>query len=181
MKLILVRHGETPENRRRILQGQTHGRLTAEGVSQANQLADSLAGTPIAACFTSDLRRAVDTARIIATKHCGLTVVEDTRLRERHLGQLQGQPMPDNWNGTEPYEGAEPMAELYKRVNSFLSYLRLHHAGETVLIVSHGITLKVLISVCLGYDERQFEQMDVLKNGSAKILEVSGEAVNVAG
>jgi len=62
MKLILVRHGETIENRRHILQGQTHGKLTPEGISQANRLADYLTTSfHIDVCFTSDLQRAVDT------------------------------------------------------------------------------------------------------------------------
>jgi broad specificity phosphatase PhoE len=171
MKLILVRHGETMENRLHILQGQMPGRLTAKGISQINKLAGFLAAFHIDVCFTSDLRRAVDTAHIIATKHPKIKVVEDARLRERYLGKLQGQTIPAGWNGTDPYENTEPMQALYERVNSFLFYLQQNHATDTILIISHGITLKVLLSICLGYDELQFKELDDLENGSACMLE----------
>ncbi|MDR2467316.1 MAG: histidine phosphatase family protein [Prevotellaceae bacterium] len=164
MKLILARHGETIENRLHILQGQTPGLLTAKGVSQTNKLADLLLDFNIALCFTSDLRRAVDTANIIAAKHPRMTVIEDVRLRERYLGDLQGKAIPDNWNGTNHHEGAESMPELFARVKDFADYLQANHSDETVLIISHGITLKALMSAL---DESEREEFG---NGSYSVV-----------
>ena len=109
MKLILVRHGETLENQLHILQGQTHGKLI---------------------CFTTDLQRAVDTTNIIASKKQGMKIVKDARLRERYLGELQGKPIPDNWNGMNQHESAEPVEKLIERVKSFLSYIRLNYKAK---------------------------------------------------
>lgn len=171
MKLILVRHGETIENRRHILQGQTHGKLTSKGIFQANRLADYLTSFHIDICFTSDLQRAADTANIIASKCPRMKIVKDTRLRERFLGELQGQGIPDDWDGTNHHESAESMLKLHERVKQFVSYLLLNHQDETILVVSHGITLKVLISICLGYDESQLKEMGDHGNCSICILE----------
>ncbi len=72
--LFLVRHGETVDNANKIMQGQTQGQLNDEGVRQAEQLRNQLAATPIDMVVSSDLKRAVDTARIVAEPH-GLEVV----------------------------------------------------------------------------------------------------------
>ncbi|MDR1755474.1 MAG: histidine phosphatase family protein [Culturomica sp.] len=177
MKLILVRHGETVANRRHILQGQTHGKLTAEGVSQADKVAGFLASFDVDICFTSDLRRAVDTAAIVALKHPRMRIVKDIRLRERYLGEIQGRKIPADWDGTGHYESAEPVPELYERVKSFVSYILTSHPDQVILIVSHGITLKILLSVCLGYDALQFPEIEDLKNGSVSILEQNPESL----
>jgi probable phosphoglycerate mutase len=181
MKLILARHGETIENRRHILQGQTHGKLTSEGISQANKLADYLTSFRIDICFTSDLQRAVDTANIIAQKHPLMEIIKDVRLRERYLGELQGEAIPDDWDGTNHHETAEPMVGLYERAKDFASYLQSSRQNKTILVISHGITLKVLISICLGYDESQLKEMDDLANCTACILQKASTELFLVG
>lgn len=64
--LYLVRHGETEDNVNQIMQGQTQGRLTSNGIVQAQEVRDQLASEPFAAIIASDLKRSVDTAMIIA-------------------------------------------------------------------------------------------------------------------
>lgn len=75
MRLILVRHGETTENKQHILQGKTHGKLTEKSVSQTKELADYLTSIEICICFTSDLQRTIDTASIIVSKHPGMKLI----------------------------------------------------------------------------------------------------------
>ena len=171
MRLILVRHGETIENKQHILQGQTHGKLTEKGVSRTKELADYLTSIEMDICFTSDLQRAVDTASIIASKNPGMKLIKDIRLRERYLGDLQGKPIPDNWNGMNYHENAEPMEKLIERVKSFIADIQLNHGEDRVLIVSHGITLKTIVSVCLGDDEVQFNEIAEFENCSVSVLE----------
>lgn len=77
--LLLVRHGETVDNARQMMQGQTQGELNDVGVRQAEQLRDELAGKPLDAVVASDLKRAVDTARIVAVPH-GLEVETTGRI-----------------------------------------------------------------------------------------------------
>lgn len=92
--LYLVRHGETVDNANRIMQGQTQGELNDAGRGQAHELAMEMAGEHIDAFVSSDLRRAVDTCRIIAEPHGG-EVVTTPLLRERDWGGFTGRYIPD--------------------------------------------------------------------------------------
>ena len=93
-KLYLVRHGETVDNVNRIMQGQTQGELTAVGVSQAEALAEQMAGLPLDAIVASDLKRAVDTAAATARRR-GMEVLTTPLLRERDWGGFTGRYIPD--------------------------------------------------------------------------------------
>ena len=64
-RLLLVRHGETVDNVNKIMQGQTHGRLTLNGIEQAHELGRQLRGEHIDVFLSSDLARAVETLEII--------------------------------------------------------------------------------------------------------------------
>ena len=67
--MYLVRHGETVDNARQLMQGQTQGELNEVGVGQAKQLRDKLADRHLDAIVASDLKRSVDTAWILADPH----------------------------------------------------------------------------------------------------------------
>ena len=81
-RLLLVRHGETVDNVNQIMQGQTQGELTQKGVLQAEELAQQMRDEQIDVFVSSDLKRSIDTCRIIAQSH-GLSRVADSRLRKR--------------------------------------------------------------------------------------------------
>ena len=88
--LWLVRHGESTWNALGLVQGHAgEPVLTDRGSAQAHRAARQLAGRPIGAVYSSDLRRAVQTAQAIADAF-GLHVVQDVRLRERCLGVAEG-------------------------------------------------------------------------------------------
>ena len=171
MKLLLVRHGETIDNKRRICQGQLPGELNENGRLQARALAAALSQTPIDICYTSDLRRAKQTCEIITSPFADLTVIEDQRLRERNFGVLQGTVMSDSWNGFGPMQGAEPMEALYERLQNFMTTITHSHDQQTVLVVSHGITLLALTAVCLGYTLSQINRLALPANCSVSQLE----------
>lgn len=171
MKLLLVRHGETIDNKRRICQGQLSGELNENGRLQARALAAALSQTPIDICYTSDLRRAKQTCEIITSPFTDLTVIEDQRLRERNFGVLQGTVMSDSWNGFGPMQGAEPMEALYERLQNFMTTITHSHDQQTVLVVSHGITLLALTAVCLGYTLSQINRLALPANCSVSQLE----------
>ena len=69
--LYLVRHGETIDNVNQIMQGQTQGLLTDNGILQAKEVRDQMGSEPFAAIISSDLRRSVDTFLILKAR-CGL-------------------------------------------------------------------------------------------------------------
>ena len=92
--LYLVRHGETVDNARQIMQGQTQGELNENGIFQATQLSEAWKDRQLDAIIASDLKRSVDTARIIAEPH-GLEVQTTPLLRERDWGSFTGRFIPE--------------------------------------------------------------------------------------
>ncbi len=129
--LWLVRHGESTWNALGLAQGQSdQPRLTSRGLRQAHEAAQQLRGAPIGAMYASDLRRAVATAEPVATA-LGLEFTRDSRLRERHLGVLQGvrsAAVPEALSGVagtrvidpdaRPPDG-ESLRDMYWRVAGF--------------------------------------------------------------
>ncbi|MDE6002725.1 MAG: histidine phosphatase family protein, partial [Prevotella sp.] len=92
--IFLVRHGETVDNARQIMQGQTQGCLNEKGREQAQQVAKRLAGESLDAIVASDLQRAIQTAELLAEPH-HLPVVTTPLLRERDWGGFTGRYIPD--------------------------------------------------------------------------------------
>ena len=88
--ILLIRHGETAWNAVRRLQGHIDIPLNAEGERQAAALARALAGEKLDAIVSSDLQRAMQTARAVAAQHNGLALRTDPQLRERAYGVFEG-------------------------------------------------------------------------------------------
>ena len=87
--IYVVRHGETEWNLIGKQQGHMDSPLTDRGIQQANALANGLVNRGIEFIYSSDLGRAFKTAKLISAR-LELPVQTDKRLRERHLGSLQG-------------------------------------------------------------------------------------------
>jgi len=149
-QFILVRHGQTAWNSEGRYQGHLDSPLTAAGAAQARAVAARLAGAGIDALYSSDLERALQTARMIAEK-LALPVLTDARLRERCLGIFQGltrseaqRQLPEEFrrlkSGDPEHvvpggESARQRSELAVRC---LEELAENHAGQRVLVVTHG-------------------------------------------
>ncbi|XP_011099196.1 phosphoglycerate mutase-like protein 4 [Sesamum indicum] len=158
-EIIVIRHGETEWNADRRIQGHLDVNLNDVGRQQAAAVADRLSREPkISAVYSSDLKRAFDTAKIIA-KSCGvLEVIKDPDLRERHLGDLQGiifheaakvnpeahKAFVSNQKDQEIPGGGESFSQLYERCTSALQRIANKHRGERVVVVSHGGTIRAL-------------------------------------
>ena len=165
--LFLVRHGETVDNANKIMQGQTQGQLNEEGVRQAQQLREQLAGTSIDAVVSSDLKRAVDTARIVAGPH-GLEVVTTPLLRERDWGSFTGRYIPDLKDEVWP-DDIETLDAMLARAGRFLSFIKAQYPGKTVLAVGHGIINKAIQAVFYG---KQMPQVEKMLNCEVRTLEL---------
>lgn len=155
--LYLVRHGETEDNVRQIMQGQTQGELTEHGREQARQVADRLASKPIDAIVSSDLQRAVQTAEIIAEPH-GLPINQTTLLRERDWGGFTGRFIPDLKDEVWP-EDIESLDCLLERAQRFLDYITTNYANLTVIAVGHGIINKAVLAVYAHCGMREVQRM----------------------
>ena len=164
--LYLIRHGETVDNANKIMQGQVQGQLNEVGVRQAKALSTRLAGTHFDAIMASDLKRAVDTARILADPH-GLEVVTTPLLRERDWGAFTGRYIPDLKNVEWP-DDVEPLDQLLQRAGEFLAFVRTNYDGKCVLAVGHGIVNKAIQAVHYG---KQMNEVERMTNCEVRILE----------
>jgi probable phosphoglycerate mutase len=149
-QIIIVRHGQTQWNIRKIRQGHLDSELTDKGVAQARALGQRIARENFTALYSSDLGRALHTARMIAAV-TGHEIVTDERLRERHLGVFQGLS-GDEIKDKHPEEyrmhrtlgpeyvipGGESVRQQVARNVDCLDEIALKHPGEKVVVVTHG-------------------------------------------
>ena len=155
-RLCLVRHGETAWNAERRIQGQLDVPLSAIGRAQARAVAAALQGRAIAAIYSSDLVRALDTARAAAAR-LGLPLRRRPGLRERHYGALQAltyaefaDHYPEAHARLRAREedfvlpgGGESLRAFAARVHACLDGIVAAHPGQCVLVVTHGGVLDV--------------------------------------
>ena len=167
--LYLVRHGETLDNVRQIMQGQTQGQLTEEGIRQAERVSNDMREVALDAVIASDLRRAVDTARIIARPH-GLGVTVTPLLRERDWGGFTGRYIPELKGEAWP-DDVETQENLLSRAGEFIAYVRNTFPGKKVLAVGHGIINKAVQAVYYGKSMSEVQRM---MNAEVRVLMIDG-------
>jgi len=165
--LYLVRHGETIDNALQLMQGQVQGELNEKGIAQAEALSQELADKPIDVFVASDLKRAIDTASILARPH-GKPVVTTPLLRERDWGSFTGRYIPDLKNLEWP-DDVEPLETLLDRAGRFLDFIRESYPGKTVLAVGHGIVNKAIQAVYYGKTMKEVVRM---ANCEVRLLEL---------
>lgn len=178
-RLILIRHGETDWNAEGRWQGQIDVPLNQNGKSHARRLVDELAGSGIQAIYSSDLSRALETARPFANAF-GLPIRIDRRLREINQGEWQGLLVTEiqaryaelfhsrmaNPNTVSP-PGGETVIQVEERVYQALDDILRRHPGETVAIVAHGFVIAVLR---VRLEHKKVDEVWDLVPGSAQVL-----------
>jgi len=172
-RLLLVRHAETaaPE---RFHGAESDIGLSGAGVRQAELLAESLTGVGAAAIYSSAMRRAVDTALPIALA-CKLLPVSIAGLHERRIGPLSGLSREEGWSVyaaskarwiagelDHTHDGGESYDDVRRRVVPILQELAARHAGEKIIVVAHGVVIRVaLTSLVAGSHAAQFERFGI--------------------
>lgn len=162
--LYLVRHGETDWNREGRIQGHQDPPLNESGRAQARALAQRLADVPFDCAYSSDLQRALETARILVEAR-SVPLVVHSSLRERCLGRWEGQRIgevavadPAAWEAwlKRPYDeaphGGESEAQLERRAVDLLATIVRAHPGRTILVVSHGGTIRAALRALVGHE-----------------------------
>ncbi len=185
-QLIVARHGETQGNAEHRYQGQNGTPFNATGLAQAERLAERLANESIDAILCSDLRRALQTAEPVA-KRLGLEIVPDARLREVDVGEWEGLTFADieerypdfmaDWMTDKGYTripGGESAFDMAQRIEDLVISLRTRPDEETILLVTHGGWIQVLLCVTLGLPYERRHQF-MLRNASVTVLSLYGE------
>jgi broad specificity phosphatase PhoE len=143
--MLLARHGETEWNRLGRYQGWADPALNDTGRAQARALAEQLRSTPFAAVYSSDLRRAHETAEIVAAPH-HVPVIVEPGLREVNVGAWSGLTRDEVERrfprGERP--GGETRQEHTARVLAAAERIARAHPDDRILLVSHGGTMRAL-------------------------------------
>ncbi len=144
-ELLLVRHAETEWNREGRWQGHADPPLNEAGRAQAHALATTLAGERLDAIYSSDLRRATETAEILGAA-LGHPVTTDPDLREIDVGSWSGltrEEVAVQFPDWETHDG-ESREALGERVVAAVRRIAGRHPEGRVLIVSHGGSIRAL-------------------------------------
>lgn len=161
-KIILVRHGETDYNKERRMQGWLDIPLNNNGRIQAVATSAKLVDIQVDALYSSDLRRAHETAKHLA-RVIKKEIIPSPALRERDMGIFSGwqwetehDPIKDQlWKEFETardnedldwnkHQG-ESMRQITKRITTFMENLHVTHRDQTVVIVTHGGTINRIL------------------------------------
>lgn len=156
-RICLVRHGETAWNAEKRIQGQTDIALDQTGLAQAAAAARWLSRQPVDALYSSDLLRARQTAACIADA-LNLPLSLLPAFRERRYGLFEGMTYdearvryPEDYHAFEVRDpdyafpgGGESLKQLHVRVTGQLQRLAADHAGQLVVLVTHGGVLDIV-------------------------------------
>lgn len=176
MKLYIVRHGETEENRLHILQGHLPGTLTPQGIEQVRRTAEYLVSQNItfSRIVSSDLKRAMDSAHILA-KELDVPIIPMEMLRERDWGKYTGITIAEakekyytdgRWNFPD---SAETDEEIYQRAQNVLMYLKENYNDEVILLVTHGQFARNLFGAHQGCS---YKEIPSFSNAEVRVMEV---------
>lgn len=189
MRLLLVRHGETTWNAAQRYQGQSDVPLSQRGHQQAAALARVITTETVHALYASDLQRAWATALAVATP-LGLQVHKEPRLREITFGQWEGMTTPEIqardgatlalWR-TDPTRiappGGETLQQVAARVRSALDALMSTYQEQTIMLVAHSGTLRVLLCLALGFPAQAYRRFALNPTSLSELYITDQEAV----
>ena len=191
-RICFARHGETDWNAERRMQGHIDIPLNSHGQTQALLLAKSLqrSGHAFNHLYSSDLQRAVHTAKQVADA-LELPMTMDAVFRERHVGVLQGlrldeapQAVPDIWQAHLARDihhdlgGGESISQFHARAKLALERILQNHAGQSVMVVSHGGTLDMIYRIVTG-QALDRERVAVVPNTSLNWITYDGQAWSI--
>ncbi len=164
----VVRHGETDWNREQVFRGRVDVPLNDLGRQQAQAVAKKLSEADLTAVYTSPLKRAGETADIVA-RLCGLQAVVENSFIDMNFGEWQGLTHGDvqsqfpeayrRWQRSPEsasIPGAESLHAVQERVVSALDKLAKRFPDAAVCVVSHRVVCKLLMAWALGLDESSF-------------------------
>ncbi len=193
LKLYIVRHGQTEWNRDRKLQGRLNSGLTEIGKRQAIALGEYFKANNINIdkYYSSPQGRAYDTATFIAKNK---KVKKREGLSEIALGSWEGKEIDllkeefsDNLNNFfkhahlyEPHNhGGERFEEVEDRVKKELDYFTSTYKNSNIMLISHGITIKILFKILNNHSLEEFWSSKVFQNSSVSLVTYKNGKFNI--
>jgi broad specificity phosphatase PhoE len=187
LRVLLIRHGETAWNRDGRWQGHADVPLSEAGIEQALRLAEFLKREepPVSRVYSSDLRRASDTAAEIC-RAVGAELIIDPAWREISVGSWTGLSRDEirtqfaaEWDriaaGEDlPRGGGETFGDFSARIVAALDALRLRHAGERIAVVTHGGAIRAALLHALGLPWMRLREVAAV--GNTTLSELSAGA-----
>jgi broad specificity phosphatase PhoE len=167
--LYVARHGESDWNAANRFQGHIDRPLTSRGRAQAAALAERLSEVPLEAVYSSPLRRALETAEVVATQK-GLQPVTLPDLREVDVGTWAGLSRTEvaerfpqafqRWlDGGEGWERGETYEQMSERVLAVVLEIAERHRDGNVLIVSHGGPVRAVAAAAAQMDVHAYRRL----------------------
>lgn len=182
-RIYFIRHGESESNLIHQFAGSLDMSLTERGREQAAATAAFLKDVPFTAVYSSDLKRAYDTAQAVA-KPRGMSVIGDQRLREIYAGDWEGRSYDDLdrefavsygvWRtqiGLAQCPNGESVAQLQDRVNRCVQDIVQNHPNQYVCIVTHATPIRVMESLWTTTPLDQMHTIPWVSNASVTIVE----------
>jgi len=185
--ILLVRHGQTDSNLNGFYMGWSGEDLNEQGYTQAHSLSSRLASFSIASVYTSPLKRAYNTAMVIAKPHnLELKVLDD--LIEMQLGDWQGlhineiaRQWPDLWRQwqTDPTDVTVPNGESFRQamariIRAYNTIVAANQGGQ-VLIVTHEVAVKVIAIHVLGAPSSIYRKFEIANASLSAIRIANGK------
>jgi len=181
-RYLLMRHGHSLANQQGLIistpeRGLAEFGLSPRGHAQLDRLLAEWRWATPSRILHSDFRRTTETAERVA-RHFGLPLRVEPRLRERHFGDFEGQGdaryaevwAHDAQDSAHRHAGVEAVTEVAARATALIADLERDLAGETVLLVSHGDTLQILLTALEGEALSRHRQRESLAPASITAL-----------
>jgi alpha-ribazole phosphatase len=184
MKLYLLRHGETDENKSKFYYGKMDVSLNSRGIEQAQKAARALSNIEFDSIYISERKRTIETKDIILSgnlKGYKDMVKQDSRINEMNFGLFEGKTYEEikeaypeeykrwekDWKNFCPPQG-EGYKDFYLRVKCFMEEI-LNSSAENVLVVTHGGVIRTIYCYILEENLDLFWKF-ASKNGDISII-----------
>jgi len=151
IKITYFVHGTTTDNEKNLASGWADCQLSDLGINQSKELGKLVGDKKFAVIFCSDLKRAIDSAKL--TFGDKYPIIADQRLREINYGNYTQKPEDFKNNLTDyvkkPFPGGESYSDVQNRLADFLVFLKNNYSNKEVAIVAHQapqLALEVLLN-----------------------------------